>query len=412
MALVEEQLSDLYRNESRRILATLIRLLGDIDRAEEALQEAFRAALEQWPRDGVPQKPVQWLISAGRFRVIDAMRRRARGNELLAAVAAGEEEIHLDPAPWEIDVIPDDQLRLIFACCHPVLPREAKIALALREVCGLTTQEVASSFLVEPQAMKRRITRAKERLRSEGARFQIPAREELAQRLDAVLEVIYLIYSEGYSATTGEARIRRNLTENALYLARLVVDLLPEPEAIGLLALILFQESRRETRVDRNGDLVPLEEQDRSRWNKALINEANALVQRAIMSGHFGAYTLQAAITALHAIAPSVAETDWTHIVQLYDMLYQANPTPVVELNRAIAVAMQDGPEAGLAIIDSLVKRGSLARYHLLYAAHADLNVRLGRVQEALTSYYQALELTSQTAERRYIQKKIAEISH
>jgi len=340
------------------------------------------------------------------------MRRRARGDELLAAVAAGEEEIHLDPAPWELDVIPDDQLRLIFACCHPVLPREAKIALALREVCGLTTHEVASSFLVEPQSMKRRITRAKERLRSEGARFQIPAREELAQRLDAVLEVIYLIYSEGYSATTGEARIRRNLTENALYLARLVVDLLPEPEAIGLLALILFQESRRETRVDRNGDLVPLEEQDRSHWNKALINEANALVQRAILSGHFGAYTLQAAITALHAIAPSVAETDWTHIVQLYDMLYQANPTPVVELNRAIAVAMQDGPEAGLAIIDSLVKRGSLARYHLLYAAHADLNVRLGRLQEALTSYYQALELTSQTAERRYIQKKIAEISH
>ena len=271
---------------------------------------------------------------------------------------------------------------------------------------------MASSFLIDLQAMKRRITRAKERLRSEHVRYEIPSREQLSGRLGAVLQVIYLIFNEGYSATTGESRVRRNLTEDALYLARLVVELLPEPEAIGLLALILFQESRRETRVDGNSDLVPLEEQDRSRWNRTMIDEGNVLLQRAIMSGHFGIFTLQAAIAALHAIAPSVAQTNWTQIIRLYDMLYQANPSPVVELNRAIAIAMRDGPEAGLPIIDALMERGSLAQYHLMYAAHADLNVRIGRIEEAVTSYHRAFELTSQAAERRYIQKKIAEISH
>ena len=408
---IDEQIAELYRSESRRVLATLIRLLGDFDLAEESLQEAFQAALEQWPREGIPRSPRAWLVSAGRFKGIDALRRRGRGDALLGAVAEDYREPTGDPEGWDDETIQDDQLRLIFTCCHPMLPPDARIALALREVCGLTTEEVARAFLVPAQTMKKRIARAKERIRTERIPYEIPSRTELAKRLDAVLQVVYLVYNEGYAATVGEALIRRDLAEEALSLCRLLVDLLPEPEAIGLLALILLHESRRKARADEHGDIIPLEQQDRSLWDRERIAEGIGLMQRAFQSGRFGSYTLQAAIAAVHAAATSVDTTDWAQIVRLYDMLLERYPSPVVELNRGIAVAMRDGPTAGLALIDALLDRGELADYHPAHAVRADLNWRLGRTDEAAASYRRALKLARQEPERRFLKKRIAEIS-
>ena len=404
-------MADLYRDESRRVLATLIRLLGDFDRAEEALQEAFQAALEQWPRDGVPRSPRAWLVSVGRFKGIDALRRRGRHDVALAAAARDHSEPFVDPEASDDEIIQDDQLRLIFTCCHPLLPQDARIALALREVCGLTTEEIARAFLIAPQAMKRRISRAKERIREERIPYEVPSRTELGKRLETVLQVVYLVYNEGYVATAGKTLARRDLAEEALSLCRLLVDLLPEPEAIGLLALILLHESRRAARTDANGDVVPLEQQDRSLWDQERMREGMGLMIRALQSGRFGAYTLQAAIAAVHAAAESVAATDWAQIVRLYDMLLEKAPTPVVELNRGIAVAMRDSPEAGLALVDALLDRGELADYLPAHAARADLNRRLGRSTEAMKSYRRALELARQEPERRFLRKRLAEFS-
>jgi len=408
---LSEQVADLYRDESRRVLATLIRLLGDFDTAEEALQEAFQAALEQWPRDGVPRSPRAWLVSVGRFKGIDALRRRGRHDVALAAAARDHGEPFVDPEASDDEIIQDDQLRLIFTCCHPLLPQDARIALALREVCGLTTEEIARAFLIAPQAMKRRISRAKERIREERIPYEVPSRTELGKRLETVLQVVYLVYNEGYVATAGKTLARRDLAEEALSLCRLLVDLLPEPEAIGLLALILLHESRRAARTDANGDVVPLEQQDRSLWDQERMREGMGLMIRALQSGRFGAYTLQAAIAAVHAAAESVAATDWAQIVRLYDMLLEKAPTPVVELNRGIAVAMRDSPEAGLALVDALLDRGELADYLPAHAARADLNRRLGRSTEAMKSYRRALELARQEPERRFLRKRLAEFS-
>jgi RNA polymerase sigma-70 factor (ECF subfamily) len=408
---LSEQVAGIYRDESRRVLATLIRLLGDFDIAEEALQEAFQAALEQWPRDDVPRNPRAWLVSVGRFKGIDALRRRGRDVVAGAAAARDYVEPFADPEAWENDIIQDDQLRLIFTCCHPLLPQDARIALALHEVCGLTTEEIARAFLVAPQAMKRRLSRAKERIRAERVPYEIPSRTELGKRLETVLQVVYLVYNEGYVATAGEAHIRRDLAEAALSLCRLLVDLLPEPEAIGLLALILLHESRRAARTDAAGDVVPLEQQDRSLWDLELVAEGTGLVDRSLLSGRFGSYTLQAAIAGVHAVARSAEATDWSQIVILYDMLLERVPTPVVELNRGIAVAMRDGPTAGLTLIDALLDRGELADYHPAHAVRADLNRRLGRTEEAAASYRRALKLARQEPERRFLKKRLAEIS-
>ena len=408
---LSEQVAELYRDESRRVLATLIRLLGDIDTAEEALQEAFQAALEQWPRDGMPRNPRAWLVSVGRFKGIDGLRRRGRDGVVFAAVARDYSERSADAEASDDETIQDDQLRLIFTCCHPLLPQDGRIALALREVCGLTTEEIARAFLVTPATMTKRIARAKDRIRKERIPYEIPSRAELARRLAAVLQVVYLVYNEGFVATAGQALSRRDLAEDALYLGRLIVDLLPEPEAIGLLGLMLLHESRRPARVDARGDVIPLEDQDRSLWNRELIAEGIGLVHRALLSGRFGSYTLQAAIAAVHAVAPSVKATDWAQIVRLYDMLLETGPSPVVELNRAIAVAMRDGPTAGLALIDALLDRGELVDYHPAHAVRADLNRRLGRIVEAAASYRRALKLARQEPERRFLKKRLAEIS-
>jgi len=408
---LSDQIADLYRDESRRVLATLIRLIGDFDRAEEALQEAFQAALEQWPRDGLPRNPRAWLVSVGRFKGIDALRRAGRDGVALAAAARDYGERSAESEASDDESIQDDQLRLIFTCCHPLLPQDARIALALREVCGLTTEEIARAFLVAPQAMKRRISRAKERIRARRIPYEIPSRTELGKRLETVLQVVYLVYNEGYVATAGEALLRHDLAEEALSLCRLLVDLVPEPEAIGLLALILLHESRRNARTDADGDVVPLEQQDRSLWDRGRIEEGVGLVVRALQSGRFGSYSLQAAIAAVHAGAASVETTDWVQIVRLYDMLLQKAPTPVVELNRGIAVAMRDSPEAGLVLVDALLDRGELADYLPAHAARADLNRRLGRRAEAMSSYRRALELARQEPERRFLKKRLAEIS-
>jgi RNA polymerase sigma-70 factor (ECF subfamily) len=408
---IDEHVAELYRTESRRVLATLVRLLGDFDLAEEALQEAFRVALEQWPREGLPRNPRAWLVSTGRFKGIDVVRRRGRQEALLATVAQEATEALLDPERPDDETLQDDQLRLIFTCCHPVLPQDGRIALALREVCGLTTEEIARAFLVTPATMTKRIARAKDRIRKERIPYEVPSRAELGNRLAAVLQVVYLVYNEGFVATAGRALSRRDLAEDAIYLGRLIVDLLPAPEAIGLLGLMLLHESRRPARVDARGDVIPLEDQDRSLWNRKLITEGMGLVNRALLSGRFGSYTLQAAIAAVHAVAPSVEATDWAQIVRLYDMLLETGPSPVVELNRAIAVAMRDGPTAGLALIDALLDRGELADYHPVHAVRADLARRLGRMDEAAASYRRALELARQEPERRFLERRLAEMS-
>ncbi len=391
------------------MLATLIRLLGDFDLAEEALQDAFAAALARWPDQGVPDNPRAWLISAGRFQAIDKLRRRARFDAWLSRMAAlGEPEAAM---PEEGDPeFPDDRLRLIFTCCHPALPAEGQVALTLREVCGLTTEEIARAFLVSPSTLAQRIVRAKGKIRDAGIPYQVPEGAELPERLASVLRVVYLVFNEGYSASAGSSVVRADLSDEAIRLGRLLAELLPEPEAIGLLALMLLHDSRRETRVSSTGDLVLLADQDRSRWNHSQIAEGTRLVEQALRSRRFGPYTLQAAIAAVHAEAPSAAATDWAQIVGLYDLLLRAEPSPVVELNRAIALAMRDGPAAGLAGIDAILERGELREYHLAWTARGELFRRLARYPEAGECYRQALALARQEPERRHIERRLAEI--
>ncbi len=406
-----EMVDAVYRDESRRVFATLIRLLGDFDRAEDALHDAFRAALEQWPREGVPANPRAWLVSTGRFKAIDAMRRRARFDASLAALAEQLDQETPEDAALDAEGVEDDRLRLIFTCCHPALPADARIALTLREVCGLTTEEIARAFLVPPPTLAQRIVRAKNKIRDAGIPYQVPAREELPDRLDTVLHVIYLVFNEGYSASSGDAVTRADLSGEAIRLGRLLLELLPEPEVMGLLALMLLHESRRAARTSPEGDLILLEDQDRSRWNRAQIAEGVALVERALASGLFGPYMLQAAIAAVHAEAPTAAATDWAEIVALYDALARLEPSPVVELNRAAAVAMRDGPEAGLALMDAILARGDLDDYYLAHAARAELNRRLGRTAEARAGFERALALTRQEPERRFLMRRLADLA-
>jgi len=399
-----------YRSDSRRVLATLIRLLRDFDLAEEALHDAFAAAVEQWPREGVPANPRAWLVSAGRFKAIDRIRRRARF-DAIEDVAEQVEAVIDEAASWDEEGIEDDRLRLIFTCCHPALSADAQVALTLREVCGLKTEEIAHAFLTAPPTLAQRIVRAKSKIRDAGIPYQVPSPADLPERLDSVLRVIYLVFNEGYSASSGELLTRHDLSGEAIRLGRLLAELLPEPEALGLLALMLLQESRRAARTSPAGDLVLLGDQDRSLWNRDQIAEGSALVERALSSRRYGPYTLQAAIAAVHAQAPSAAATDWARIVALYDVLARANPSPVVELNRAVAVAMRDGPSAGLALVDAILARGDLGDYHLAHSARADLCRRLGNAAEARTSYQKALTLVRQEPERRFLERRLAELT-
>ena len=404
------QVDAVYRAESRRVLATLIRLLGDFDLAEEALHDAFAAAVERWPREGTPANPRAWLVSAGRFRAIDTIRRRARFDASLTHVA---DQLYAEAEAPELpddDRVEDDQLRLIFTCCHPALPPDAQVALTLREVCGLTTEEIARAFLTAPSTLAQRIVRAKNKIREAKIPYQVPARADLPDRLDVVLHVVYLVFNEGYSASSGASVTRNDLSAEAIRLARLLLGLLPDPEIEGLLALMLLHESRRGARETAAGDLILLDEQDRSTWNRELIAEGAALVRRALASRRFGPYTLQAAIAAVHAEAPAPEATDWGQIVALYDVLLRADPSPIVELNRAAAVAMRDGPAAGLGIVDGILARGDLAEYQLAHAAKADFLRRLGRFDDSRAAYERALALTRQEPQRRFIERRLAEI--
>jgi RNA polymerase sigma-70 factor (ECF subfamily) len=404
---VADSIDAIYRTESRRVFATLVRMLGDFDLAEEALHDAFRAALEQWPREGMPANPRAWLVSAGRFKAIDGIRRQRRFEALddEKAEAIPDERESIDA-----EGIEDDRLRLIFTCCHPALAPDAQVALTLREVCGLTTEAIAQAFLTGAPTLAQRIVRAKGKIRDARIPYQVPAPEELAQRLDNVLRVVYLVFNEGYSASSGASVTRVDLSGEAIRLGRLLVDLLPEPEAIGLLALMLLQESRRAARSSPSGELILLADQDRSLWNRAHIDEGTALVERALASRRIGPYTLQAAIAAVHANAESPDATDWSEIVGLYDVLLRLTPSPVVELNRAVALAMRDGPAAGLALIDRILDRGELAEYHLAHAARADMCRRLGAHAQARASYERAMALARQEPERRFLERRLTEL--
>jgi RNA polymerase sigma-70 factor (ECF subfamily) len=407
---VRERIDEVYRIESRRVFATLVRLLGGFDAAEEALHDAFRAALEQWPREGVPANPRAWLVSTGRFKAIDAIRRQSRF-DALDDHAEHVEALTAETAEWDPDSIEDDRLRLVFTCCHPALAPDAQVALTLREVCGLTTEAIAQAFLSTPPTLAQRIVRAKAKIRDARIPYEVPGPDELPLRLGSVLRVIYLVFNEGYSASSGASLTRVDLSGEAIRLGRLLVELLPEPEAVGLLALMLLQESRRAARATPEGELILLDEQDRSLWNGAQIAQGSALVERALASRRFGPYTLQAAIAAVHAQAPAADATDWREIVALYDVLWSIEPSPVVELNRAVAVAMRDGPAAGLELIDALLDRGELSEYHLAHAARADLCRRLGLAERARASYERAIALARQEPERRFLQKRLAEVS-
>lgn len=407
---LHETIDEIYRTESRRVLATLIRLLGDFELAEDALHDAFMAAVTQWPRDGMPDNPRAWLVSAGRFKAIDRLRRRARFDASLKVLA---EELELrggeGVAPGE-EAVADDQLRLIFICCHPALSPDARVALTLREVCGLTTEEIARAFLTATPTVAQRIVRAKAKIRNARIPYQVPARSDLPDRLDAVLQVIYLVFNEGYSASSGASLTRPDLSREAIRLGRTLARLMPEPEVLGLLALMLLHESRRRARTTPEGEIVLLQDQDRSLWDREQIEEGTALVERVLSSRHLGPYAVQAAIAAVHANAPSAAETDWGEIVALYELLLRLEPSPVIELNHAVAVAMRDGPRAGLDLIDAILERGDLADYHLAHAARADLYRRLRDRKKARDSYTQALRLAQQEQERRFLERRLKEL--
>ena len=414
---VRERIDDLYRSDSRRILATLIRLLGDFDLAEEALQDAFTAAVERWPNEGVPTSPRTWLVSAGRFKAIDRLRRRAAFDRNLApllrdAIDPGAEQPEPDADGVEAASLGDDRLRLIFTCCHPALGRDAQIALTLRTVCGLTTEEIAHAYLTPAPTLAQHIVRAKTKIRDARIPYQVPTRADIPARLQSVLHVIYLVFNEGYSASSGITITRHDLSAEAITLGRLLVELMTEePEALGLLALMLLHDARRAARVSPDGELVLLSDQDRSLWNRRQIHEGCNLVERALRNGRYGAYSVQAAIAAVHGEAKAAEETDWPQIVGLYDVLMRIEPTPVVELNRAVAIAMRDGPPAGLSLIDAILRRGDLADYHLAHSARADLLRRLDRRDESLDAYQQALSLTTQEPERRFLTRRIDELS-
>ena len=406
---VAARVEEVYRTESRRVLATLIRLLGDFDLAEEALHDAFIAAAESWPRDGEPANPRAWLVSTGRFKAIDAIRRRARFDasqtEIADRLAADAED---EVARAQLGDLEDDRLRLVFTCCHPALQPDAQVALTLREICGLTTEEIGRAFLTSASTVAQRIVRAKNKIRDAGIPYRVPSRAELPDRLETVLHVIYLVFNEGYSASSGDSVTRADLSGEAIRLARLLVELLPDPEVEGLLALMLLHDSRRLARATADGELVLLDEQDRSLWNREQITEGLERVRRAFASRRFGPFSVQAAIAAVHAVAPTAGATDWGEIVALYDVLLRLEPSPVVELNRAVAVAMRDGPEAGLVLVDAILERGELGSYHFAHAARADLCRRLGRVVEARVAYVRALELARQESERRFLERRLA----
>jgi RNA polymerase sigma-70 factor, ECF subfamily len=408
---IQDAVSAVYVAESRRVLATLIRLLGDFDVAEEAMSDAFRAALEQWPREGVPSNPRAWLVSAGRFKAIDGLRRQKRFEPLDKPDGTTPEIPVHDETAWKDDEsVEDDRLRLIFTCCHPALAPDAQVALTLREVCGLTTEEIAQAFLTPPSTLAQRIVRAKSKIRDAKIPYQVPTAADLPDRLDAVLRVIYLVFNEGYSASSGATLTRHDLSAEAIRLGRLLVQLLPEPEARGLLGLMLLHESRRGARTSADGEVILLDDQDRSLWNRELIAEGLENVERGLGSRRFGPYTIQAAIAAVHAEAADAGATDWTQIVGLYDVLLRADPTPVIELNRAVAVAMRDGPAAGLAIVDAILSRGDLQDYRPAHAARAELCRRLGRLDDARSSYERALALSRQDPERRFFERRLAEL--
>jgi len=407
---IRQTVDEIYRRESRRVFATLIRILGDFELAEEALHDAFAAAVEQWSRDGVPANPRAWLVSAGRFKAVDVIRRRARFDASLGELAARIDEGPVAGETFDDPGVEDDRLRLIFTCCHPALAPTTQVALTLREICGLKTEEIASAFLTAPTTIAQRIVRGKSKIREARIPYVVPSLADLPERLDAVLSVIYLVFNEGYSASSGESLTRTDLSDEAIRLGRLLLELLPDPEIMGLLALMLVHESRRAARSSPDGDLILLEDQDRSLWNRQQIAEGTSLVEQALASRRFGAYTLQAAIAVVHANASSAAATDWAQIVALYDLLARATPSPVVELNRAVAMAMRDGPLAGLERIDKILADGELAEYHLAHAARADMCRRLGRAAEARESYRQALALARQEPERRFLEKRIREL--
>ena len=406
MSEVRARVEQVYREDSRRILATLIRLLGDFDLAEEALHEAFFVAVERWQRDGVPDNPRTWLVSTGRFKAIDVLRRRARFKASQPLLLAQLEE--LEQSEWDAEDVEDDRLRLIFTCCHPALAADAQVPLTLREVCDLTTEEIARAFLSAPAAIAQRIVRAKAKIRDAKIPYQVPSLSELPERLDSVLRVIYLVFNEGYSASGGAQVTREDLTREAIRLGRLLLELLPDPEVMGLLALMLLHESRRSARSSPDGELILLDDQDRGLWNAELIAEGCGLVEKALTTGRFGPYCLQAAIAAVHAEAPTAGETDWEQIVGLYDVLLRAVPSPVIELNRAVAVAKRDGALAGLTLVEGILDRGELQDYHLAHSARAEFCRQLGRVEEARVAYRRALELTRQEPERRFIEGRLS----
>ncbi len=401
-------LESVYAAESRHVLATLIRLLGDFDLAEDALHEAFLAAAEQWPREGMPRNPRSWLISAGRFQAIDAVRRRARYDASLKRFA--HESKVSEELSADFDYIADDDLRLIFLCCHPALSLDAQVALTLREACGLTTEEIAQAFVARPSAIAQRIVRAKSKIRDAGIAYEVPADEDLTQRLQGVLHVIYLLFNEGYEASFGPSLLRVDLCGEAVRLARLIAELLPSAEIYALLALMLFQHSRRNARMGPEGELILLDDQDRSKWDRAAISQAQAFLKRALEDGRMSRYACEASIAQVHAAAPRPQDTDWTKIVRLYDVLLELDPSPIIQLNRAAAIAMRDGPAAGLALMEEIIDRGALSDYRFAHSARADMYRRLGRIGEARSAYARALELTEQEAERRYIAGRIAEL--
>ncbi|MEI8595835.1 RNA polymerase sigma factor [Photobacterium sp. Hal280] len=414
---VQRQIDHLYRNESRKVYASLIRLLGDFNLAEEALHDAFSTALTQWPKEGIPDNPSAWLVSVGRFKAIDHLRRQKRQVEIVSELLDDPDDTSFirtnTESPFEFDgqVIEDDQLRLIFTCCHPAIDAKVQVALTLREVCGLTTEEIASAFLTSPSTMAQRIVRGKAKIREANIPFQLPSETELPDRIESVLSVIYLVYNEGYSASAGEQVTRSDLTAEAIRLARLVGSLLPDAEVSGLLALMLLNESRRGARTDSRGDIVLLEDQDRRLWDAALIQEGIVLVQSALETRHIGYYTLQAAIAAVHAQATDIISTDWAQIVSLYSLLLQVAPSPVIELNRAVAVAMRDGPQAGIEIVERLLEQKVLQTYHLTYATYGELLSRASRVQEAISAFEHALSLTQQAPEQRILRRKLARLT-